>query len=60
MRNFNKVVKNVVDAEIHNNILWSWKPDVFGKFLFHKKNFHIGDINLYYMNIRENVDVRIK
>jgi hypothetical protein len=59
MRNFNKVVKKVVDAEIHNNILWSCKPDVFGKFLFHKKNFHIGDINLFYMNIRENIRDRI-
>jgi hypothetical protein len=32
---------------------------VFGKLFFTKKNFHIGDINLYYMNIRENVRTRI-
>jgi pimeloyl-ACP methyl ester carboxylesterase len=60
MRNFNKVVKNVVDAEIHNNILWSCKPDVFGKIFFNKKNFHIGDINLFYINIRENIKDRIE
>jgi hypothetical protein len=35
------------------------KPNVFGKFLFFKKNFHIGDINLFYMNIRENLVTRI-
>lgn len=60
LKNFNKIVPKVVDAEINNNILWSCKPDVFGKLFFTKKNFHIGDINLFYMNIRENVDVRIR
>lgn len=59
LRNYNRLVKKVVDAEIHNNILWSSKPDVFGKFFFNKKNFHIGDINLFYMNIRENVKDRV-
>ena len=60
LKNFNKIVPHVVDAKINNNILWSCKPDVFGKMFFTAKNFHIGDINLFYMNIRENVDVRIQ
>lgn len=60
MKNFNKNVPAVVDAQIHGNILWSCKPDVFGKIFFTKKNFHIGDINLFYENIRENVRLRIK
>jgi hypothetical protein len=60
LKNFNKIVPKVVDAKINGNILWSCKPDVFGKMFFTAKNFHIGDINLFYMNIRENVDVRIK
>lgn len=59
LKNFNKIVPGVVDAQIHNNILWACKPDVFGKIFFNKKNFHIGDINLYYVNIRENVKTRI-
>ena len=59
LKNFNKIVPKVVDARVYNNILWSCKPDVFGKMFFTAKNFHIGDINLFYMNIRENVDVRI-
>lgn len=59
LKNFNKIVTGVADAEIHGNILWSCKPDVFGKIFFTKKNFHIGDINLYYVNIRENVKNRI-
>ncbi len=56
---FNKVVAQVVDANIHNNILWTSKPNIFGKILFNKKNYHIGDINLFYMNIRHNVKTRI-
>ncbi len=57
---FNKIVPKVVDAQIHNNVLWTSKPDVIGKIFFTKKNFHAGDINLFYMNIRENVRNRIK
>ncbi len=59
LKNFNKIVPHVVDAQINNNILWTSKPNVFGKIFFTKKNFHIGDINLFYMNIRENVRERI-
>lgn len=59
LKNFNDIVPGVVDAQIHHNILWSCKPNVFGKIFFHKKNFHIADINLFYMNIRENINNRI-
>jgi hypothetical protein len=58
MRDFNKLVPKVVDAQIHGNVLWSCKPDVFGKWLFFKKDFHIGDINLFYQNIRMNIRTR--
>lgn len=57
--NFNKLVRHVVNANIHNNVLWTGKPDVFGKIFFTKKNFHVGDINLFYMNIRQNVKTRV-
>jgi hypothetical protein len=59
LKNFKKIVPGVVDAQVHQNVLWACKPNVFGKFFFTKKNFHIGDINLYYMNIRENVRTRL-
>ncbi|MBI3235638.1 MAG: DUF3089 domain-containing protein [Bacteroidetes bacterium] len=59
LKNFNRVVPHVVSAQIHNNILWSSKPDVPGKILYIQNNYHIGDINLFYMNIRENVAARI-
>lgn len=56
---FNKLVPYTVDANIHNNILWTSKPNIFGKMFFTKKNYHVGDINLFYMNIRQNVKTRI-
>lgn len=59
LRKFNKLIPHVVSAEVHNNILWTSKPNIPGKIFFTKKNYHIGDINLFYMNIRENVAARI-
>lgn len=58
MRNFNKLVPKVVDAQIEGNVLWSCKPDILGKWFFFKKDFHIGDINLFYQNIRMNIRSR--
>jgi hypothetical protein len=60
LKNFNHMVPHAVSAQIHNNILWSSKPDVPGKIFYVQKNYHIGDINLFYMNIRENAAARIK
>jgi hypothetical protein len=59
MLNFNKVKPKLVNANIHNNILWTSKPNIFFKFLYNQPNYHVGDINLFYMNIRENVKERI-
>ncbi len=59
LKNFNKIVPAVVSAQIHNNILWSSKPNVPGKIFYTQKNYHIGDINLFYINIRENTETRI-
>ncbi len=60
LKNFNKIKKGVVDAQIHDNILWTCKPKFFGNIFLTKKNYHVGDINLFYTNIRENVNTRIK
>lgn len=59
LRNFNKLSPAVVDAQVHNNILWVSKPKFFGNFLIKSDNYHIGDINLFYNNIRQNVKTRI-
>jgi hypothetical protein len=59
LKQYNKIVPKVVSAQVHRNILWTSKPDVPGKLLLTQKNYHVGDINLFYMNIRENVATRI-
>lgn len=60
LKNFNKLKKGVLDAQVHENILWTCKPKFFGNIFLRSKNYHIGDINLFYANIRENVQTRIK
>lgn len=56
---FNKPLAANVGTQIHGNILWSSKPRFFGNILLTRKNYHIGDINLFWMNIRENVAQRV-
>lgn len=60
LRNFNKIIPDLVHAQIHGNILWVNKPEFFGNFLLKTKNFHIADYNLFYKNIRENVGGRVR
>jgi len=57
---FNKKVLRVTDAKVQGNILWAEKPHFFGNAFYTTKNYHIADMNLYYMNIRENVALRKK
>jgi hypothetical protein len=59
LRSFNKIYKHTTDAQVHNGLLWIKKPKFPWSFLYFKRNYHIGDINLFYLNIRENVRQRI-
>lgn len=59
LKKYNKIVPGVVNAQVHQNILWTSKPKFFGNIFLTKKNYHIGDINLFYNNIRINVKRRI-
>ena len=58
--NFNKLVLGVVDAQIHDGVLWVHRPHFPGSFLYRTNNYHIGDINLFYLNIRENLRTRVR
>ncbi len=60
LKKFNKIKVGLVDAQIHGNILWTCKPKFFGNIFFNQNNYHIGDINLFYTNIRQNVNTRIR
>lgn len=58
--NFNTVYTNTTGAQIHDNVLWVSKPKFPGGAWYWQKNYHIADINLFYVNIRENVRTRIE
>jgi hypothetical protein len=55
-----KIQLENVSAQIENGILWTTKPKFRGSFFYWTKNYHPGDFNLFYINVRENVDTRIE
>lgn len=59
LKNFEKIYYHLADAQIHDGILWTNKPHFPGSIFYLSKNYHIADINLYYMNLRENIELRI-
>lgn len=52
-------VPQLVDAQNHEGMLWVNKPYVKGRFFLRKKRWHVADMNFFYMNIRENVGLRV-
>lgn len=56
---FNQPKLNTVSAQVKGNILWANKPRFKGSLFFTRKNYHIGDINLYWKNIRDNLQERV-
>jgi Protein of unknown function (DUF3089) len=53
-------VKQAADAQNHQGILWINKPYIRGRAFINLKIWHIADINLFWMNIRENVALRLE
>jgi hypothetical protein len=47
-------VPGLADARAMDGILWINKPYVTGRFWVRTKNWHRADMNLFWMNIREN------
>ncbi|MGH2552237.1 MAG: DUF3089 domain-containing protein, partial [Chitinophagaceae bacterium] len=56
---FNNIYFHTTDAQIGNGLLYVKKPKFPWSFLYFRKNYHIADINLFYLNIRENLQQRI-
>ena len=59
LRDFSKVIPHSTDAQNHDGILWVNRPKFPGAVFYRSRNYHIGDINLFYMNMRENIEQRI-
>jgi len=58
--NFNKIYRHTQSSQIAGNALWVSKPRFPGGFFYFTKNYHAGDFNLFYIDIREDVARRIK
>lgn len=59
LKNYNKIYTQTTGALISNSFLYVRKPKFPGGFFYFTRNYHIADINLFYMNIREDVRRRI-
>lgn len=60
LTDFNKIYLHTTDAQISNGLLYTRKPKFPWSFLYFTRNYHIGDINLYYINLRNNIKQRVK
>lgn len=60
LMDFNKILPATSDARIEKGVLFTRRPKFKGSFLYRTGNYHIGDINLYYLNIRENLQQRLR
>jgi hypothetical protein len=56
---FNKIVRRVASAQVHEGMLWTVKPHFFGSIFLKSSNYHIADYNLYYLSVRKNAMQRI-
>ena len=56
---FNKQYKHTNGARIHEGVVWTNRPRFFYGIFMRTKNYHAGDINLFYYSIRKNVRERI-
>lgn len=57
--NFDKLIPHLTNAKVREGVLWVEKPHFFGNIFLRAKNYHIADINLFYLNIRENAAARV-
>ncbi|MFK7796104.1 MAG: DUF3089 domain-containing protein [Aureispira sp.] len=55
---FNTVRKRILGARVVESILWVDRPHIFMGFLFKRDDYHAGDYNLFYVNVRENTVLR--
>jgi len=59
LKNFRKIYKHTTGARVSGGWLFIDKPRFPGGFFYFTRNYHIADINLFYVNLRENIRQRI-
>lgn len=57
--NLKKVYTQTQSAQVEGSALWVSHPKFPGSFLYRSKNFHAGDINLFYVDVRKDVSRKI-
>ena len=57
--NLKKIYKHTHETQVEGAALWISRPKFPGSFLYTSKNYHAGDINLFYVDIRMDVSRRI-
>ncbi len=57
---YEKILPHKTRAKIEGNVLWVTRPKFFGNFLLFNKNFHVADYNMFWMDIRSNVENRVQ
>ena len=57
--NFNEIYPGTTGAQVTGELLSIGKPKFPKSYLYFTRNYHIADVNLFYMNIRHNVRQRI-
>ena len=50
---------HLADAQCHKGLLWINKPYIKGRAFISEQNWHNADINLFWANVRQNVETRI-
>ena len=58
--NFDKVYPELADAKVQDGVLWTHKPKFPGSFFIWRKNYHVADLNFYWVNVRENAMARVQ
>lgn len=57
--NLRKVFSQTHDTQLEGSAVWITRPRFPGSFLYKTKNYHAGDINLFYVDIRDDLSRRI-
>lgn len=60
LQDFKKVRPRICDAKVEKNLLWVHRPAFPGSRLINNPNYHIGDYNLFYMDVRANASLRLQ
>ena len=56
-----KLYKNALKIEVIDGMIWTTLPKFPHRlFAIFKKNYHVGDINLFWTNIQQNSELRVK